>query len=61
MPMTKSWKREKPSAAINVRSILGHGAKLGDHFIEHMPEDPDSLFDPNRENSRSALLAEIRI
>ncbi len=52
--------KQVAEAAINVRSILGHGAKLGDDFIKRMLEEPDTLFDPYRENSRSALLAELR-
>ena len=52
--------KQVAEAAINVRSVLGHGAKLGDDFIRRMLEDPSSLFDPSVESSRKALLAELR-
>ncbi len=52
--------KQVAEAKINVRSVLSHGAKLSDDFVRRMLEEPDSLFDPNRESCRAALLAELR-
>ena len=47
-------------AKINVRGILGHGARLGDDFVRRMLEEPDTVFDTYRVNCRPAILAELR-
>lgn len=44
----------------NVQCLLNRGAKLDGDFVRCMLESPNSIFDPNKESCRPALLTELR-
>lgn len=54
------YDKQVREAGMDVRALLKAGVVLDDEFVKAMIENPQSIFDPNRETNRPYLLREIK-